>query len=46
MDRWIIFVRPRPERCFDAGDSSLKGGAVTYEVSKADFHILSAEFWE
>ena len=49
VDRWVIYVGPRLQRCYDptdAGDRHLLGGAVTYEVSKADFRILSAEFWE
>lgn len=42
-DRWVIYVRPRAERCWDGGQQ-LKDGDATYEVSKGDFRLLSAEY--
>jgi len=44
-DFWIIYVRPRGERCFEGGER-LRGADATYQVRKTDFQILSAEFGE
>lgn len=45
-DRWFVFVRPEAWRCFDGGGARMVGGGATYEISKADFRILSAQLWE
>lgn len=46
-DRWIVYLRPRPARCWDAGlGQRLIGGSATYEISRVDFSIISAQFWE
>jgi hypothetical protein len=44
-DRWVIYVRPRAERCWDGGER-LMGSDGKYEIHKGDFRILSAEFGE
>lgn len=44
-DRWIIYIRPRAERCWDGGER-LMGSDGKYEIRKSDFRILSAEFGE
>lgn len=41
-DRFIVYVRPRAERCFPRGDW-LKGGDATYEVARSDYRLLSVK---
>lgn len=45
--RWFVFVIPIQDRCGEAGPGGrLITGGATYEVSKQDFRILSAQQWE
>lgn len=43
VDRYVVYILPRPSRCTDAGAF---GADATYEIGKTDFRILSADFGE
>lgn len=46
-ERWLVFVVPVQQRCEDAGwGGRLITGGTTFEISKTDFRIISAQQWE